>query len=425
MAISAKRTAHAASRKTRVCQRPFLAKSARAARPRSDRAYTKMLTVAGRGVTGTTRLSRWLDARAPAGHAAASRWVFQGELGMVARLLRCASLCACVISVCVPASAGAEASRWVLRSALDAAAMLSRDQVGRLGYDQVGLLGATHVGLSAAASVDLTLGVMGGAFLSSSDRSGGLAASTVGLLFHGPRDALAPYASVEAGPGVTGTLVRPFLRLAVGLDLPVSTRLMMGPAAGYAQLLHTHGPRDSTDARYLWLGISLLYRHVEKPVVAPKERVVLVIDHTRETARVVEQEAQDPPDLTVLLEQALPASRVELLAPVLFAFDSDLLEPVGVAMLHEVARELRDRPDIRLVSIQGYADSRGSAEYNQALSQKRAARVLVWLVEHGIAQERLQIAAEGASAPVEPGTSEPAYQQNRRVVFRVLKADPP
>ena len=50
-------------------------------------------------------------------------------------------------------------------------------------------------------------------------------------------------------------------------------------------------------------------------------------------------------DLDKLLDAALPMpeapkARVELLAPVLFKFASDELEPVGVAMLHEVAREL-------------------------------------------------------------------------------------
>jgi outer membrane protein OmpA-like peptidoglycan-associated protein len=90
-------------------------------------------------------------------------------------------------------------------------------------------------------------------------------------------------------------------------------------------------------------------------------------------------------------------------------------------MLHEVAATLQSRPDVELVQIQGHADQRGNAEYNRALSQRRAERVLAWLVEHGIASERLEVDAHGAVEPLEEDKSEPAQQQNRRVVFRVLK----
>jgi outer membrane protein OmpA-like peptidoglycan-associated protein len=90
-------------------------------------------------------------------------------------------------------------------------------------------------------------------------------------------------------------------------------------------------------------------------------------------------------------------------------------------MLHEVARELAQRKDLELVEIQGYADSRGSTEYNRALSERRAHRVRQWLVDHGIAAERLTVAAKGAAEFVENESSENAHEQNRRVVFRVVR----
>jgi outer membrane protein OmpA-like peptidoglycan-associated protein len=127
-----------------------------------------------------------------------------------------------------------------------------------------------------------------------------------------------------------------------------------------------------------------------------------------------------------LIERTLPGpTRVELLAPVLFAFDSDTLEPIGIAMLHEVANTLRDRTDIKLVQIQGYADERGDAEYNRALSQRRAERVQAWLVEHGVQAERLTVEPRGASSFVEAGQDEGSHTQNRRVIFRVLEATEP
>ena len=59
-------------------------------------------------------------------------------------------------------------------------------------------------------------------------------------------------------------------------------------------------------------------------------------------------------------------------------------------MLHEVARELARRPDLELIEIQGYADSRGSNEYNQRALEPARQRVFDWLMAHGVAPERLE-----------------------------------
>ncbi len=347
---------------------------------------------------------------------------------MGARLLLYAWLCAYFTTFAPVSNAAAQSSRFLARASLDAATMLSRDQLGRLAYDRVGFLASVQIGYAALARLDLTLGVDGGGFFSSSEGTGGLVAPTVGLLAHAKRGGLVPYALAEAGPGITGTVTRPFIKLGAGLEIPISPSFALGPAAGYGHLVQTdHRAGSSTDARYIWAGLAILYQHLDPPTrtaKAPTTRIILV----HETSAPPVAPVQDTtPELMALLEQALPnpTARVELLAPVLFAYDSDRLEPVGVAMLHEVARELAARPDIALLSIQGYADRRGSAEYNRALSQKRAERVLAWLVEHGVAPERLQVEAEGATHFVEPGAAEPDHEQNRRVVFRVLKTDPP
>jgi outer membrane protein OmpA-like peptidoglycan-associated protein len=201
---------------------------------------------------------------------------------------------------------------------------------------------------------------------------------------------------------------------------------------GYGQVVQWDGPRYSTDARFVWIGLALVYRpFASAPAGAPvivRERVV-----EREHERVVREVVAPPepvppsPELLELIEQATPSEpdRIEFLAPVLFRFDSDELDPLGVAMLHEVVRVLEQRQDIELLSIHGYADSRGSADYNRALSERRANRVRDWLIAHDVAPERLIVAPEGASDFVEPGTNESEHQQNRRVIFRVLRVKEP
>jgi outer membrane protein OmpA-like peptidoglycan-associated protein len=94
-------------------------------------------------------------------------------------------------------------------------------------------------------------------------------------------------------------------------------------------------------------------------------------------------------------------------------------------MLHEVAATLRERTDIQLVQIEGYADRRGDVSYNEALSARRAERVREWLVAHGIAAERLTISPRGEGALLEPGSDASAHLQTRRVVFRIVKMEAP
>lgn len=82
----------------------------------------------------------------------------------------------------------------------------------------------------------------------------------------------------------------------------------------------------------------------------------------------------------------------------------------------------QERKRIELVAVVAYADNQGSAEYNLALSGRRAQHVRDWLVAHGVAAERLTTEARGASEPVEVG-EHADQQQNRRVIFRVLREE--
>jgi outer membrane protein OmpA-like peptidoglycan-associated protein len=230
---------------------------------------------------------------------------------------------------------------------------------------------------------------------------------------------------LEAGPGYSGPLVRPFFRAGVGVDFRIASALSLGPIAGYADYYQPDAPGNTTDARFVWLGVSVVFRpgalRSHAPPPQTRWRTIMLQPPRATQPAPTSPDVEPSPQLMQLVDRALPKPQNELLAPVLFRFDSDELDPLGVAMLHEVARELTRRTDIELLEIQGYADSRGSDEYNENLSARRANRVLEWLIEHGVDRSRLQVAAKGATEPVEPGQDETQYEQNRRVVFRVLK----
>jgi len=334
-------------------------------------------------------------------------------------------------ALAAPTPAHAQATPYSLRGTLGAALLITKDQVGRLGFDHAGLALAVHGAREVVPWLELRAGVHGGAFWASEKPTGGLLAFTGGVLLqrrrpHVPVGAtLRPYLALDFGFGVTGTLVRPYLLLTAGLDVQASKHLELGPAVGYGRLIQWNGPEYTTDAGYLWFGLLVCARRAAEPLPPPRPIA-------RAVRRVAPEPRSEPPaepsvDVIALIERSLPSStkRVELLAPVLFRFDSDQLEPLGIAMLYEVASTLGTRPDIRLLQIQGYTDDRGSPGYNHDLSQRRAERVRCWLVEHGVAAERLTTEPRGASDLLEHSHEESAHTQNRRVIFRVLETSEP
>lgn len=109
------------------------------------------------------------------------------------------------------------------------------------------------------------------------------------------------------------------------------------------------------------------------------------------------------------------ASSTEL-QPVFFDYDSDALREDSRGVLDRNARMLRENSSMRMV-IEGHCDERGTAEYNQALGERRAQTVRDYLVGAGIADGRLRIISYGKERPFSDGHDESAFAQNRRAHF--------
>lgn len=105
---------------------------------------------------------------------------------------------------------------------------------------------------------------------------------------------------------------------------------------------------------------------------------------------------------------------VVLESDVTFAFDSAELRTAAESELNQVARTLRESPEVRVV-IAGHTDSIGSAEYNRDLSQRRAESVSTYLQSRGIAGNRLRTIGYGEARPVATNDTDAGRAQNRRV----------
>lgn len=77
---------------------------------------------------------------------------------------------------------------------------------------------------------------------------------------------------------------------------------------------------------------------------------------------------------------------------------------------------LRAWPSTR-ITVEGHCDSRGTAEYNLALGERRAAAARSYLIGLGISSNRVSTVSKGEGQPFCPEESESCWQQNRRGHF--------
>ncbi len=97
---------------------------------------------------------------------------------------------------------------------------------------------------------------------------------------------------------------------------------------------------------------------------------------------------------------------------VYFDFDSFAIRADAQPVLNAQAAWLARYPGVQ-VRIEGNADERGTQEYNFALGERRANSVRDYLVSHGVATSRITVVSYGKERPIDPGSTEDAWQHNR------------
>jgi len=108
----------------------------------------------------------------------------------------------------------------------------------------------------------------------------------------------------------------------------------------------------------------------------------------------------------------------DLAAMINFDYDQSSVRQADQGTLDRKAAILQANPNVKL-RISGHADERGSDEYNLALANRRAAAAKRYLENKGIDGSRLEVIAYGEERPLNPGTDESAFAQNRRDEFEV------
>lgn len=104
---------------------------------------------------------------------------------------------------------------------------------------------------------------------------------------------------------------------------------------------------------------------------------------------------------------------------VTFATDSSDLNPAFFDVLNSVGKVLKQF-DKTVVEVAGHTDSTGSEQYNQSLSERRAATVAQYLEAKGVATQRILTVGMGETRPVADNSTPEGRQANRRVEITMV-----
>jgi outer membrane protein OmpA-like peptidoglycan-associated protein len=109
-------------------------------------------------------------------------------------------------------------------------------------------------------------------------------------------------------------------------------------------------------------------------------------------------------------ERGMVVTRRDLL----FDTAQSTLKPGADLTLDRLATYMKSNPQARVV-IESHTDSRGSDEYNDALSERRADAVVAALIRRGVSSDSVKAIGGGKAYPVATDDTPEGRQQNRRV----------
>lgn len=114
-------------------------------------------------------------------------------------------------------------------------------------------------------------------------------------------------------------------------------------------------------------------------------------------------------------------SRWSAMAIINFDYDSDAIRPESIPLLDEWGRALKGPLARGIFMVEGHTDSKGSATYNQELSERRAWAVKRFLERvHGIPSYRLVARGFGERFPIASNDTAAGQAENRRVQFTLV-----
>lgn len=115
----------------------------------------------------------------------------------------------------------------------------------------------------------------------------------------------------------------------------------------------------------------------------------------------------------------LEVGKVIALKDIYFDSDAAELSPRSFTELIKLAELLRQNPKVN-IEIRGHTDNIGDETYNIQLSERRAKAVMSFILQNGIARQRVTTKGYGSAKSLHDNSGDVGRKQNRRVEFVVL-----
>ncbi len=171
---------------------------------------------------------------------------------------------------------------------------------------------------------------------------------------------------------------------------------------------HAANDQGPEDARFATGGISVTYFY------GPQAEVVALPAPPPPPPPAVAAPPSAAGEAPAVAAASPPLRQKIVLRSVHFDFDKADIRADARPVLDEAVRILEEQ-DGKAVIVAGYTDSRGGDMYNMRLSLKRAEAVYAYLVDHGIASDRIRTEAFGKARAVASNDTADGRAQNRRV----------
>ena len=285
---------------------------------------------------------------------------------------------------------------------------------------------------------------------------GGLIAAMFALRF----DASGTWIETDAGGGMTGSDAAPVWEVGLGHDFDVAG-YQVGPMIRYARVAGgTRSMIEQGPAALLLIGLELRTGGTPAPAPAPRavedvalppppaperdvDRIALVetscvgsndttagcppADRDHDGIPDAVDRCPDDPETVNGVDDGdgcpdqglfvVHDDRIVLDDRILFDVNRARIKHRGRPVIAAIAEAWRVHREWGRMVVEGHADVRGPTTFNDRLSQERAANVRAALIAAGLPADRIEAIGYGATRPRDPGTTEEAYQRNRRVEF--------
>ncbi len=129
-----------------------------------------------------------------------------------------------------------------------------------------------------------------------------------------------------------------------------------------------------------------------------------------------------PPPKPQEMRPSLLIKKIIKNVKIYFDYDKSGIRDDAAIILRQAARSLGNNPEASIL-ITGNCDTRGSESYNLSLGRKRAEAVKQFMLDQGIAEERIKIVSRGKLDAVAPVTDLEGMQKDRNAQFMIAEVE--